>query len=130
MITDAYTVQFLLEGTLANPPRVVWRESAPGLTAQTGGVSVDLSETCERAGARISVQFRKGEDVFALHEPLNQGWLSKRYATPDDEHLASLLGRLWQAASIQARRAEAPDEIRARLYRQMNGDRRILPGHR
>jgi hypothetical protein len=84
MITDAYTVQFLLEGTLASPPRVVWRESGSALAAQAGGVAVGLCQNHDRAGSRLSLSLRRGEDTFSLHQPLNFGWISKRYASSDD----------------------------------------------
>jgi hypothetical protein len=124
MITDAYTVQFLLEGTLANPPRVVWREAVgtSGFEARSGGVAVGLSETHERSGTRISMRLRRGDDVFSLHEPANQGWLRKGYTSPDDEELAGLLGRLWRAASEQNAAEQGcanMDEARTRLYRQL-----------
>ncbi|MEO5922888.1 MAG: hypothetical protein ABIR70_03580 [Bryobacteraceae bacterium] len=127
MISDAYTLQFLLEGTIARPPRIVWQDTsreAPGLVAQMGGVAVEIREIYERSGSRIRVRFRSGGDVFTLHEPQNQGWLRKRYASIDDEQLATLLNSLWRAAAEQTGRERAavtngPDEVRARLYQQL-----------
>ena len=126
MISDAYTLQYLLEGTLARPPRIVWQDAsneAPGLVAQMGGVAVEMREIFERSGPRIRVRFRSGDDLFSLHEPQNQGWLRKRYATEDDERLATLLTSLWRAAAEQTSRERSvqngPEEVRARLYRQL-----------
>ena len=126
MISDAYTLQFLLEGTLASPPRIVWQDAsreAPGLVTQMGGVAVEMREIYERSGARIRVRFRSGDDLFSLHEPQNQGWLRKRYGSEDEERLAMLLSSLWRAAAEQTARGRAvsngPEEVRARLYRQL-----------
>ncbi len=126
MISDAYTLQYLLEGTLARPPRIVWQDAsreAPGLVAQMGGVAVELREIYERSGPRIRVRFRSGDDLFSLHEPQNQGWLRKSYASEDDARLATLLTNLWRAAAEQTSNgrsvANGPEEVRARLYRQL-----------
>lgn len=127
MITDAYTVQYLLEGTLANPPRVVWRESpaeGAGLTARAGGVEVKLSETHSRSATRLSMRFRRGDDTFSLHEPVDTGWFRNGYASADEEALAQLFKRLWRAAIAQSearseRGAQHPEEIRNRLYQQL-----------
>jgi hypothetical protein len=126
MISDAYTLQFLLEGTLASPPRIVWQDASregPGLVTQMGGVAVELRETYERSGRRISVRFRYGADVFSLHEPQNQGWIRKRYASESDEQLAKLLSELWCAAAEQCSSErpveKGPELVRARLYRQL-----------
>lgn len=120
MITDAYTVQFLLEGTLANPPRVVWSESArTGLAANAGGVAVDLARHHDRTGARISLRLRHGADSVSVHEPLNLGWLRKRYHSEDDERLAGLLTHLWSAAVAQRDALPMPAEARDRLYRRL-----------
>ncbi len=127
MISDTYTLQFLLEGTLASPPRIIWQDASrevPGLVAQMGGVAVELREIFERSGSRIRVRFRSGDDLFSLHEPQNQGWLRKRYASEDDEQLAELLNNLWRAAAEQTGRGRVtvtngPEEVRARLYRQL-----------
>jgi hypothetical protein len=126
MISDAYTLQFLLEGTVASPPRIVWQDAsreAPGLVAQMGGVAVEMREIYDRSGPRIRVRFRSGDDLLSLDEPRNQGWLRKRYASEDDERLASLLSSLWHAAAQQTAHgrtiANGPEEVRARLYRQL-----------
>jgi hypothetical protein len=126
MISDAYTLQFLLEGTLASPARIIWQDASregPGLVAQMGGVAVEMREIYERSGPRIRVRFRSGDDLFSVHEPQNQGWIRKRYASEDDERLATLLSGLWRAAAEQTSRgrsvANGPEEVRARLYRQL-----------
>lgn len=120
MISDAYTIQFLLEGTRANPPSVVWRESpGSGLAAKAGRVAVDLAKHTERAGTRVSLNFSHGDDTYSLHEPLNRGWLTRSYTSPDEEHLAGLLRDLWKAASDQRAHAAGPEAIRERLYRQL-----------
>lgn len=119
VITDAYTVQFLLEGTLANPPRVTWRESGASLTTLAGGVSVGLWQNHDRAGTRVSLSLRRGAETFSLHEPLNRGWLTKHYPSPDDERLAGLMADLWRAAHAQSQQAPGPEEVRDRLYRQL-----------
>lgn len=120
MITDAYTVQYLLEGTLANPPRVIWNDSArAGLATIAGDVSVDLTQHQDRSGTRISLRLYQGGDTFSLHEPRNQGWVKKRYASEDDERLAGLLNDLWGAAAAQGRRPQATEDIRDRLYRRL-----------
>ncbi len=120
MITDAYTVQFLLEGTVASPPRVVWRESAgAGLAAHAGEVDMDLTQNHDRTGTRIRLSLRQGADTFSLHEPLNRGWLNRRYATEDEELLAVLMTKLWRAASAQLGVPAEPEAARDRLYRQL-----------
>jgi hypothetical protein len=127
MITDAYTVQFLLEGTLAQSPSIVWREltsEALGFGTRVGDVEISLTEIHARPAIRIGLCLRCGVQEYSLYEPLSVGWFGKTYASDAEADLAERLKRLLHAASQQcaqrhARQYEHPEELRERLYQRV-----------
>ena len=127
MITDAYTVQFLAEGTLAQQPSIIWREletEAVGFKTQVAGVEISITEIHARPATRIGLCFRSGAEEFSLYEPIPVGWFGKTYASQSDADLAAELKKLLRAALQQctqrvAREHEHPEEIRERLYQKL-----------
>jgi hypothetical protein len=125
MVSDTYTVRYLLQATEATPPRVVWHESGGGgLTARVDGVEILLTEIHTRPAIRLGLRFRCREDELWLYSPLPVGWLGHEYATELDRNLADLLHDLFRAAFAQcARKAaydfEHPEEVRQRIYQQL-----------
>lgn len=127
MISDAYTVQFLLDGTLAATPTVLWSElvnEALGFRAQVGSVEISIMEIHTRPAVRIGLTLSAGVEQFSLYTPLPDGWLGDRYSRPEEADLAGRLRGLLQAAASQfsqrqARDQEHPEELRERLYRQL-----------
>ena len=127
MISDAYTVQFLLNGTVAATPTVVWSElanEALGFRTQVGGVEISITEIHTRPAVRISLTLTAGVEHFSIYTPLPDGWLCGRYSRPEDANLVERLKGLLHAAANQctqrqARAHEHPEELRERLYRQL-----------
>ena len=112
MISDAYTVQFLLNGTMAATPTVVWSElanEALGFRAHVGAVEISIMEIHTRPAVRIGLTLCAGVEQFSLYTPL-----------PDRELLHAAAN---QCAQRQARAHQHPEELRERLYR------RLLFGH-
>jgi hypothetical protein len=127
MITDAYTIQFLLESTLALPPSIDWREVANeslSFAATVGVVAITITEIHTRAGVRTELNLRSDGEEFSLYAPIPVGWFGKRFASPGDKDLADRLKELLSAAAQQCadRREQArahPDDLRERMYRKL-----------
>jgi hypothetical protein len=127
MITNAYTIQFLVEGTLAVPPSIVWRElanEAAGFAAHVCGVEITLTQIHTRPALRTRLSFRCGVEEFSLYAPVPVGWFGRKYASPDDADLAERLRVLLDAVARQCseRQAQAyahPEEVRERIYKKL-----------
>jgi hypothetical protein len=125
MVSDSYTLRYLLQATRDVPERIVWREQKAGdLVTDVDGVEVLLTEVSSRAGIRVGLRFRCGNDEFWLYSPLPFGWSRRRYTSVEEQDLAELLQELFQAARAQCARkkhydTEHGEEIRERVYRQL-----------
>jgi hypothetical protein len=124
MVSDTYTVRYLLQGTRDVPARVAWREHRGGLMAEVDGVEVLMTEIATRLATRLGLRFRCGSDEFWLYSPVPLGWSRREYGSEEERDLAELLPALWRAAREQCARkrnfeAEHREEIRDRVYRQL-----------
>ena len=126
-ISDVYAAQYLLEGTLAVPQRIAWREQVPdgaSLITELGGVEIVLEHVYARTASHLMLRFRDREDEYCLREPTPIGWFGRRYSSEDDRSLAELLRKLMRAAMLQcqarkARALENPELVRDRIYRRL-----------
>jgi hypothetical protein len=124
MVSDTYTVRYLLQATEAMPAQVVWREHTGGLASHHDGVDLLLTELHTRLGVRVGLRFRYRDDELWLYSPLPVGWLGREYASEAERDLAELLNTLLHSASIQCARKmnydyEHPEEVRERIYQQL-----------
>ena len=124
MVSDTYTVRYILQATEATPAQVVWREHASGFAASMDGVDLLLTEMHTRLGIRIGLRFRHREDELWVYSPLPAGWLGRDYASETERDLAELLQDLLRTASLQCTRRlnydyEHPEEVRERIYQQL-----------
>lgn len=111
-ISDAYVVQYLLEGASAVPLRIVWQEGeSAGYVATIGDVRVELLSGQSPAGLRSVLRFVWACDEFCIEDPQSGGFLSRRYADEGDRSLADLWCRL--------NAYEKRDEIRERIYHRL-----------
>ena len=126
-ISDAYIVQYLLDGTSEVPAAIHWREKDTeqvGYTAHVEDVDVILEPVYSRAGSRLLLRFRQGGDEFSIGEPAAGGWLGRKFSTEDECHLARLFRELSAAVASQCvrrrQRAEQNQEaIRERIGRRL-----------
>jgi hypothetical protein len=132
-ISDAYIVQYLLDGTSEVPAQIHWREKDAeqvGYVALMEDVDVILEPFYWRAGSRLGLRFRHGGEEFCISEPAMGGWLGRRFSTEDERELSKLFRRLISAVASQcsARRIRADQnhqEIRERIGRRLLfGERR------
>ena len=132
-ISDAYIIQYLLDGTLAVPPEIHWRERDAehvGYVAQLEDVDVILEPIYSRAGSRMHLRFCYGGEEFGISEPAGGGWLGRRFSTEDERHLVRLFRGLIKAAvsqcTIRRQRFEQnQEEIRERIsHRVLFGEPR------
>jgi hypothetical protein len=125
MVSDTYTVRFLLQATQSAPPRVRWRESSSGgLQARVDGVEILLTEIHFRTAPRLGLRFRYRDDEFWLYSPQPVGWFGREFASEAERDLAELLTELFRAAAAQCARKmnydfEHPEEVRERIYQQL-----------
>ncbi len=127
MITDAYTIQFLLEGTLAKPPSIVWRElanEALGFCSQVGAVEITISQIHARTAIQTGLTFRSGVEKFSLYAPVPVGRFGKKFSSPEDADLARRIDTLLSAVARQCsdRQEDAyayPEKVRERIYREL-----------
>ena len=125
MVSDTYTVRFLLQATESMPPRVNWREgSSGGYGTRVDNVDILLEEIHTRHSVRLGLRFRHQDDEMWLYSPLPVGWLGREYGSEAERDLADLMNDLLRAASAQCARRmtydfEHPEEVRERIYQQL-----------
>jgi hypothetical protein len=141
-ISDAYIIQYLLDGTLEVPAQIHWREKdaeQAGYVAQLEGVDVILEPVYSRAGSRTVLRFRHDDEEFSVAEPAGGGWLGRKFSTEDERRLVRLFRGLIAAVVSQcaSRRQQAEqnqEEIRERISHrllfgeQQEASRRALIG--
>ena len=132
-ISDAYILQYLLDGTLAVPAEVHWREKDAehfGYVTQLEGVDVILEPIYSRSGSRMILRFCHNGEEFGICEPAGGGWLGRKFSTEDERHLVRLFRGLVKAVvtqcTIRRQRAEQnQEEIRERIsHRVLFGEPR------
>ena len=125
-ISDAYIVQYLLDGTSQVPAEIYWREkdAEPGYVALVEGVDVILEPFYSRAGSRLGLRFRQGTDEFSISEPAGGGWLGRKFSTEDDREMSRLFRGLISAVISQCalrhqRNEQNQEQIRERIGRRL-----------
>lgn len=126
-ISDAYIVQYLLDGTSEVPAQIHWCEKdaeQAGYVAQLEGVGVILEPVYSRTGSRLVLRFRHGGEEFSICEPAGRGWLGLKFSTEDERHLIRLFRGLIQAVASQCtirrqRAEENQEEIRERISHRL-----------
>jgi hypothetical protein len=144
-ISDAYIIQYLLDGTSQLPTQVHWREKGEdqsGYVALVEGVDVILEPVYSRAGSRLVLRFRHEGEEFSIGEPTGRGWLGRKFSSENERELIRLFRALVTAAASQCaiRRQHAEEDqeaIRARIsFRLLFGATReasrgpLSPAHR
>jgi hypothetical protein len=103
-ISDAYIVQYLLDGTSQVPAEIQWCEKDAeqlGYVALVEGVDVILEPFYSRAGSRLGLRFRQDGDEFSISEPPVGGWLGRKFSSEDERELSRLFRGLANAVSAQ-----------------------------
>jgi hypothetical protein len=124
-ISDNYAVQYLLEGTQSEDPRIVWQEQeSSGYIALVEGVEILLERVHSRTESHLALRFTDRTDQIYVHEPHGMGWFGRQYASEDERTLAEMLQRLMDAVLQQCkgRRERAichPGQVKERLYRRL-----------
>ncbi|MCU1337949.1 MAG: hypothetical protein JWO19_3530 [Bryobacterales bacterium] len=126
-ISDAYIVQYLLDGTSEVPAEIHWREKDAdqiGYVATLDQVDVILEPVYSRAGSRLILRFRNDGEEFSICEPAHRGWLGKKFSKEHERDLAKLFSDLmsavvFQCASRRRRAAENQEQIRERISRRL-----------
>ena len=126
-ISDAYIIQYLVDGTREVPETICWREKSAeqmGYAVLIEGVEVILEPEYSRAGAHLTLRFRHNNDEFRICEPAAEGWLGRKLATEDERTLMRLFRELMVAVTAQCahRRVRAErhrDQIREQISRRM-----------
>ena len=122
-ISDAYIIQYLLDGTSEVPAQIRWREKDReqiGYVTQLEGVDVILEPVYSRAGSRLVLRFRHAGEEFTISEPAGRGWLGRKFSSEDDRHLGRLFRGLVQAVDSQCtirhqRADQNQEDIRERI---------------
>lgn len=126
-ISDAYIVQYLLDGTSEVPTQIHWCEKDAdqvGYVAMVEEVDVFLGPFYSRAGSHLCLRFRHSDEEFSIREPAAGGWLGSKFCTEDERELSTLFRKLIAAVTSQCavrrHRAEANQEqIRERIGRRV-----------
>ncbi len=126
-ISDAYIVQYLLDGTSEVPAQIHWCEKdadQAGYVAHLEGVDVILEPVYSRTGSRLVLRFIHDGEDFSISEPAGRGWLGRKFSTEDERHLIRLFRGLIQAVvsqcTIRRQRAEEnQEEIRERISHRL-----------
>jgi hypothetical protein len=138
-ISDAYIVQYLVDGTSEVPAAIYWREHEAdqiGYVARVEEVDVFLEPIYSRAGSHLVLRFRHGGDEFRIGEPAGRGWLGSKFSTEDEHELARLFRELHTAVAsqcvIRRQRAEKNQvQIRERIGRRLLfGPQELSDAHR
>jgi hypothetical protein len=135
-ISDAYIVQYLLDGTSEVPAQIHWYEKDAqqfGYVALVEDVAVTLEPVYSRTGSRLVVRFRHDGEEFRVSEPAAGGWLGRKFSTEDERGLVRLFRALnaavvSQCAIRRQRSEENQDETRERIGRRLLfGEPREVP---
>jgi hypothetical protein len=126
-ISDAYIVQYLLDGTSQVPAEIHWREKSAGQSGYVSlveDVKVILEPVYSRAGSRLVLRFRHNGDEFVIGEPAKGGWLGRKFSTEEERGLSRLFRELVHAVAAQCairrQRAEQDqEEIRERISHKL-----------
>ena len=126
-ISDAYIIQYLLDGTSETPVEIHWCEKEAehaGYVAQLEGVDVILEPVYSRGGSRLTLRFRHDGEEFSISEPTGGGWLGSKFSSEDERHMVRLFRGLMKAVisqcKIRRQRAEQnQEEIRERISHRM-----------
>ena len=126
-ISDAYIIQYLLDGTSESPVEIYWCEKdteQAGYVAQLEGVDLILEPVYSRGGSRLTLRFCHDGEEFSISEPASGGWLGRKFSSEDERHLVRLFRNLIQAVvsqcNIRRQRAEQnQEEIRERISHRM-----------
>ena len=131
-ISNAYIVQYLVDGTRELPETICWREKSSeqmGYAALVEGVDVILEPEYSRAGTRLTLRFRHNEDEFRICEPAAGGWLGRKFSTEDERQVMKLFRELVAAITAQcAQRRVRAERHRDQIREQIS--RRLLFGQR
>jgi hypothetical protein len=136
-ISDAYIVQYLLDGTSQVPAEIHWREKGAeqsGYVSLVEDVKVILEPVYSRVGSRLVLRFRLNGDEFVIGEPAKGGWLGRKFSTEGERDLARLFRELIHAVAGQCamrrQRAEQnQEEIRERIsHKLLFGEALEAPG--
>jgi len=131
-ISDAYIIQYLVDGTREVPETLCWREKSPeqtGYAVLVEGVEVILESEYSRAGAHLTLRFRHNDDEFRICEPAAGGWLGRKFATEDERNLVKLFHELVAAVTAQCAQRRVRAERNLELIREQIS-RRMLFGQR
>ena len=126
-ISDAYIVQYLVDGTSEVPTQIHWCDNdgeQVGYKALVEDVDVFLEPVYSRAGSRLVLKFRHDGEEFRIMEPAGGGWLGRKFSSEDERELVKLFRELNSAIISQCvtrrQRAEQnQEEIRERIGRQL-----------
>ena len=126
-ISDAYIVQFLLDGTSDVSSEIHWHEKDTdqiGYVAQVGDVDVILEPVYSRAGSQLVLRFRHDGEEFRIHAPNFSGWLGRKFSAEDERVLTGLFRELVadvasQCASRRQRAEQNQGKIRDRIGRRL-----------
>jgi hypothetical protein len=126
-ISDAYIVQFLVDGTSDVSSEIHWHEKdaeQAGYVTRIGDVDIILEPVYSRAGSQMVLRFRHDGEEFCINAPNFSGWLGRNFSTEDERVLTGLFRELVadvasQCASRRHRAAQNPEEIRERVGRRL-----------
>jgi hypothetical protein len=126
-ISDAYIIQYLVDGTREVPETICWREKSAeqmGYRALVEDVHVILEPVYSRAGSHLVLRFRHGGDEFTIHEPAAVGWLGRKFVTEDEHETARLFSELntavaTQCATQRLRAERNREQIREQISRRL-----------
>jgi hypothetical protein len=131
-ISDAYIIQYLVDGTRKVPETICWREKSAEhmrYEALVEGVEVILEPEYSRAGSHLVLKFRHNDDEFRILEPAAGGWLGRKFATDEERHLVKLFRELIAAVTAQCAQRRVRAERNRELIREQIS-RRMLFGQR
>ena len=126
-ISDAYIIQYLVDGTREAPETICWREKSTeqmGYAALVEGVEVILEPEYSRAGSHLILRLRLGDNEFRICEPTGGGWLGRRFSTEDERHMVKLFrelitGIVSQCNQRRLRAERNREQIREQISRRL-----------
>ena len=126
-ISDAYIIQYLLDGTSGSAADIHWCEKQTdhaAYAARLASVEVILEPAYSRGGSRLTLRFRHEAEEFSIQEPAGAGWLGRKFSSDDERHLVSLFRSLMHAVvtqcNLRRQRAEQnQEEVRERISRRL-----------
>jgi hypothetical protein len=124
-VSETYFLQWLVNGTTAEPPELQWRQTGPaGYSTTVAGVRLKLRLVSELTASRLVLELDDSLYEISIVQPRIEGFFRRRFGSEHESYLAQLFQQLFAAVSRQVVRRqmtalEMEEAVRERMFRRV-----------